>query len=119
MMPGRSVRALAVLLFILTSAQARERTLQEQAKEIHEGSQVLIQLKNGNTVFGRISNVTDTQFGLTPTPSGPPNYFLFQNVSTIRRIRRAPKAVEALAIIPLAAFCGVAWIFNRNACSEL
>ena len=44
-----------MLISILPSAQAREHTLQEQAKQIHQGSQVMIQLKNGNTAFGRIS----------------------------------------------------------------
>jgi small nuclear ribonucleoprotein (snRNP)-like protein len=48
------------LISTLIPLSGRERTLQEQAKKIRHGSKVMVQLKNRNTVFGRLVGVTDS-----------------------------------------------------------
>src|SRR6266849_6264094 len=81
----------------LIPAAARERTLQEQARKIHRGSKVMVQMKNKNTVVGRLVEVTQTNFTLElATPGGSRRNLLFQDVSNIRRIREMPKVVEAI-----------------------
>jgi hypothetical protein len=119
MMPSRLGAAL-VLISTLVPAFARERTLQEQAKKIHHGSNVMVQLKNRNTVFGRLIGVTDSNLTLElASPSGLRRDLLFQDVSSIRQIRQMPKVVEAVATVPIIVICGIGWIFNKNACGDL
>jgi hypothetical protein len=129
MMPGRPGMAL-VLISTVIPAAARERTLQEQATKIHLGSKVMVQMKSfPNTVVGCLVGVTDTNFTVELANSflqkgrasckGSRRSLLFQDVSSIRRIREMPKAVEAVATIPVMLICGIEWIFNKNACDEL
>lgn len=109
-----------VLLSTLMPVAGQELTLQEQAKKIHHGSKVMVQLKNGNTVFGRLVEVTDSKLTLElAAPSVLHRDLLFQEISSIRRIREMPKPVKAIATVPLILLCGVQWIFNKNACDEL
>jgi small nuclear ribonucleoprotein (snRNP)-like protein len=108
------------LISTLIPLYARERTLQEQAKKIHHGSKVMIQLKNRNTVFGRLVGVTDSNLTLElASPSGSRRDLLLQDVSSIRHIREVPKPVEAIATVPVIVICGIASIFNKNACAGL
>src|SRR5271163_1072555 len=119
MMPSRLGMAL-VLISLLIPLSARERTLQEQAKKIHHGSKVMVQLKNRNTVFGRLVGVTDSNLTLElAAPSGSRRDLLFQDVSSIRHIREVPKPVEAIATVPVLVICGIESIFNKNACGDL
>lgn len=114
---------------ILTPVVGQELTLQEQVKRIHPGSKVFVQLTSRNTVVGCLVGVTDTNFTLElqnsidqkgrASCSGSRRSLLFQDVSSIRRIREMPKAVEAIATVPVAILCGIQWLFNRNACDEL
>jgi NADH:ubiquinone oxidoreductase subunit D len=119
MMSSRLGMAL-VLISTLIPVSARERTLQEQAKKIRHGSKVMVQLKSRNTVVGRLVEVTDSNLILElATPGGARRDLLFQDVSSIRHIKEMPKPVEAIAAVPAILFCGIAWIFNKNACGEL
>ena len=109
-----------VLISTLIPLSARERTLQEQVKKIHHGSKVEVQLKNRNTVFGRLVEVTDSNLTLElATPSGSRRDLLFQDVSSIRQYRGTPKPVEAIASVPLIVICRIELIFNKNACRGL
>ena len=104
----------------LIPAAAREHTLQEQAKKIHQGSKVIVQMKNQNTVIGRLVEVTQTNFTLElPGTGGLRRNLLFQDVSSIRQIKEGPTFVETIATIPLMLICGIEWIFNKNACGDL
>ena len=107
-----------VLISTLIPVSARELTLQEQAKKIRHGSKVMVQLKSQNTVVGRVVEVTDSNLILA-TPGGGRRDLLFQDVSSIRHIKEMPRPVEAIATVPVMLFCGVEWIFNKNACGEL
>jgi hypothetical protein len=129
MMRSRLGMAL-VLISTLIPVSARELTLQEQVKKIHRGSKVMVQMmKTPNTVVGCLVGVTDTNFTLELQNSlvqkgrssckGSRREFLFQDVSSIRRIREMSKPVEAIATVPLILICGIEWIFNRNACGDL
>jgi 2-phospho-L-lactate transferase/gluconeogenesis factor (CofD/UPF0052 family) len=90
------------------------------SKEIHHGSKVMVQLKNRNTVFGRLVGVTDSNLKLElATPSGSRRDLLFQDVLSIRHIREMPKPVEAIATVPVIVICGIESIFNKHACDEL
>lgn len=118
-----------VLISTVIPVAARERTLQEQANKIHLGSKVMVQLTSQNTVVGCLVGVTDTNFTLELQNSlvkkggasckGSRRSLLFQDVSSIRRIREMPKPVEVIATIPAMLICGIEWIFNKNACDEL
>jgi hypothetical protein len=120
MMPRRLGVAL-VLISILMPVFARERTLQEQAKKIHHGSNVMVQMKNRNTVFGRLVGVTDSNLTLEIATTGGLRIrdLLFQDVSSIRQIRDMPKLVRAIATVPIVVICGIDRIFNKNACGDL
>lgn len=109
-----------MLISTIIPMAARELTLQEQVKKIHRSSKVMVQMKNQNTVVGRLVEATQTNFTLElATPVGSRRRLLFQDVSSIRRIREMPKPVEAIATVPVVLICGIEWIFNRNACGDL
>jgi small nuclear ribonucleoprotein (snRNP)-like protein len=119
MMPSRLGMAL-VLTSILVPVSAQERTLQEQAKKIRHGSKVMVQLKNRNTVFGRLVGVTDSNLTLElATPNGSRRDLLFQDVSSIRHVREMPRPIEAIAAVPVIVICGIESIFDKNACAGL
>jgi hypothetical protein len=81
----------------------------------------MIQMKNHNTVVGRLVEVTQTNLTLElGPPGGSLSNLLFQDVSNIRHIRKVPKLLEAIATIPPAMLiCGIGWIFNKKACDDL
>jgi hypothetical protein len=118
-----------VLISTVIPVAARELTLQEPVKKIHRGSKVMVQLTSQNTVVGCLVVVTDTNFTLELQNSlvqkgrasckGSRRSLLFQDVSSIRRIREMPRVVEAIATIPVMLICGIDRIFNKNACDEL
>jgi small nuclear ribonucleoprotein (snRNP)-like protein len=119
MMLGRLGMAL-VLISTLIPVSAQERTLQEQAQKIHHGSKVMVQLKNRNTVFGRLVGVTDSNLTLElATPNGSRRDLLFQDVSSIRHIREMPRPIEAIAAFPVIIICEIEFIFDKNACADL
>jgi hypothetical protein len=107
MMPSRLGMALLLISTAIPLA-AGERTLQEQARKIHRGSKVLVQMNNHNTVVGRLVDVTQTNLTLALGPTGASrSIFPFQDLSNIRHIREMPKSVEAIATIPVMLICGL------------
>jgi hypothetical protein len=120
MMPSRLSMALVLISTVMMPVDARDLTPQEQANKIHRGSEVMVQMKNRNTVVGRLVEVTQTSFSLElRTPGGSRRNLLFQDVSNIRHIRETPKAVQAIAAVPVLLICGIEWIFNKNSCGDL
>ena len=118
-MPSRLLPAL-LLFSTLVSVQAKDLELTRQYRKLHRGSHVLVFIRNRSSVVGRVAAVTDTQLALEPiNAGGSPQYFLFGDIFSIRRIRDVPKPVQGLISVPVAVVCGVQRVFSKNACDEL
>lgn len=119
----RFISACLTILMLVTSADARPRTPQERAAKIQLGSLVLVQMKTGQGVKGRLREVTSTELTLDPLApqNAPRQTLLFDNVRSIElpKTQSFPRSLELLAAVPLIAICRVARIFNRNACDDL
>jgi len=116
--------ACLLILTLVIPAEARQRTPQEQVTKIPLGSLVLVQMKDGQVVKGRLREATSTQFTLEPTTpqNAPRQTFLFDDVRSIElpKTQRYPSSpLEFLAAIPAMVICGVLRIFKRNACDDL
>lgn len=123
MTPARFITAWLTILILVAPADARQRTPQQQVTKIPLGSLVLVQMKTGQAVKGRLREVTGTQLTLEPlTPQNAPRQtFLFDDVRSIERpkTQKFPRGLELLAAIPVIVICAVERIFKRNACDEL
>jgi hypothetical protein len=124
MNPIRFLSTWLLALTLIVPAEARHQTPKEQATKIPLGSLVLVQMKTGQGVNGRLREVTSTEFTLEPlTPQNAPRQtFLFDDVRSIEppKTQRFPRSpVEFLAAIPAMVICGAERIFKRNGCDEL
>jgi len=78
-----------LLLTLITSAEARERTLPERARRIARGSKVVVTLKDKQFLRGRLGGVAQDRFTLEPVVAGdwPDRELLFQDVQDVLKIR--------------------------------
>ena len=92
-----------LLLMLITSAEARDRTPEEQAKKIVFGTRVSVELKDHKIVEGRLKQLTETSLILDPvTGTGPEVEMLFQDVSKIRsRESHKKELLLAPVVLPL------------------
>ena len=95
----------SLALLLITSAEARERTPPEQAKKITRGSRIVVRLKDGEFLRGRLGEVGQDRFTLEPLVAGygPDRELRFQNIQNIQKITssKLPSSVKQALLLPM------------------
>ena len=78
----------SLALLLVSGLEARDRTVEEQARKIPSGSEVIVILTNKQTLNGRMGAITGDRFQLQSFVAGKPDReVLFQDVGKLRQVK--------------------------------